>query len=431
MLIKFLIDRLKIKFVSDTIWTMVGMVVVGCSGLLLQTLIGHHSITTLGIYSQVIVLYTLFTAISCMGIETSTLKYISENIEDKFKMGSILTSSILIMIVSSTLVISTLYVFSFFGISIFSTVEVEKSFSYIVFAIPLFAINKNFIAVFNAAREMKRYSIARTLRWTLICLFTIISILLEKGIEYCLYAYFITELILAIYFFIFFREWFTLKGVGFWIKKHLIYGLMGLFMTVLNEMNNNLLVLIAGYYLSLKEIGVIAFVMTFTKTINIISSAIQINFNPLFVECFKNKALDSVRTHIYKIFKIVKYTAIPLFASSLLGYYLYTSFFMGSDFNNTFGLYVIVAVGALLCFCFQWTSSMLVLSREFKGEVVRVIVVFVFKICVTFLFTKYIGIIGNVLSYTITELISVAISFYLIDKLLHFNLLKLSIQRSK
>lgn len=99
---------------------------------------------------------------------------------------------------------------------------------------------------------------------------------------------------------------------------------------------------------------------------------------------------------------------------------------MGSDFNNTFRLYIIVAVGALLSFCFQWTSSMLILSREFKGEIIRVIVVVVFKICVTYLFTKYIGIAGNLLSYTVTELISVAISFYLIDKLLHFNLLKLS-----
>ncbi len=427
ILTKFLIDKLRIKFVSDTIWTLVGMGIVGCSGLLLQTLInGYYSTTILGVYSQVIVLYTLFTAISCMGIETSTLKYISEHIEDKFEMGSILTSSILIMIVSSALVISILYVLSFLGVSIFSTIEVEKSFSYIVFAIPLFAINKNFIAVFNAARKMKQYSIARTLRWTLICLFTIISVLLEKGIECCLYAYFFAELILVIYFLFFFRRWFTLKGVGFWIKKHLVYGLMGLFMTVISEMNNNLLVLIAGYYLSLKEIGIIAFVMTFTKTINIISSAIQINFNPLFVECCKKNAPNLVRSHISKIFRIVKYAVAPLFASSLLTYYLYTSLFMGSDFNNTFRLYIIVAVGALLSFCFQWTSSMLILSREFKGEIIRVIVVVVFKICVTYLFTKYIGIAGNLLSYTVTELISVAISFYLIDKLLHFNLLKLS-----
>ena len=243
-------------------------------------------------------------------------------------------------------------------------------------------------------------------------------------------AYVLGELLICLYCFYFFMKDFCFNHLWQWFRIHVAYGVFGLLMRVVSEMNNNILVLIAGYFLTLKETGIISFVMVFTKSISLLSSAVQINFNPIFVEKYSQKKISEILAYTSKIYHHIFLMALPLFVTSVLLYYMYIRLFMGESMLDSVYLYLIVAFGTLLCFIFQWPSSMLILSANFRKETERIVLVVIVKIFLTYMLTKSFGIMGNLLSYTITEVFSIFICYYLIYSTLYINLFE-SIKRKR
>lgn len=416
------------KFVKDSAWTFISLLIVGFSGLLLQTLINRSfSSESLGIYLQIVSYYTLFSALSSMGLETSIVKLVSENQGSIFACKQILSAAILLVIASSLVIFLFLFLLDAFDVLIFSSETIRDEFGYIAVAIPLFAINKMFIATLNAFRLMKCYSTIRLIRWILVFLISSAFIWFNKDLRYCLLAYVYTELILFIYFVLVrFRGWICFMDMSLWVRKHLCYGVYGLFMSVIGEVNTNMLVIISGYFLSLSEVALVGFVMSFTKAITMALTSIQINYNPMFVNCSKLNNRHEIELNISKIYKVTILTSIPLLIISVLSYHIYVTCFMGADFTDSVKYFLLVSFGAVLCYIFQWNSSMLLLSGRFKGEITRVISVVIIKLIVTYLLTRYYGLVGNLSAYMLVELYSVGINIYMINKLLGYNLLKLA-----
>jgi O-antigen/teichoic acid export membrane protein len=197
-------------------------------------------------------------------------------------------------------------------------------------------------------------------------------------------------------------------------------------MSVIGQVNANILVIISGYFLSLREIALIGFIMSFASAITIIATAVQLNFNPVFAKHNKQGSKSEVEHKIEQIYKTTTLTSVPICIAVVLSYYIYTTFFMGANFAHSYMYFSIVAIGAILTYFSQWNTSMLLLSGEFKGEMFRVISVLLLKLLITFTFTKYIGFVGNLLAYTVVEVYSVTINMLLVKRFLGYNLLKLS-----
>ena len=400
------------KFIKDSVWTFVGMLIVGFSGLVLQTIInGYYSSDSLGIYVQTTSFYTLFAAISAMGLDTSLVKSISEHSNNINHCKRILSAALVLVLISSSIVLGLFFLLKKWNVSIFSSQLIENAFGYIVWAVPLFAVNKMFISALNALRLMKGYSFIRSIRWILVLSFTFVFTLLGKELPYSLLAYVFAELILLLYFvFAKFRGWICFDRLIYWMRKHLSYGVYGLFMSVISEINTNVLVIISGYFLSLSEIALIGFVMSFIKAITMMVTTIQINFNPLFAQKSSLNLKTEIEKKMSKIYKVTMLTSFPLLLLVLGVYQIYVIGFMGPDFANTIKYFLIVAIGAILVYIFQWNTTMLLLSRQFKCEIFRMMSVSLLKFFVTYIFTKHWGMIGNLWAYTAVELYSVCIN---------------------
>jgi O-antigen/teichoic acid export membrane protein len=425
LLIDILKKYYKNKFVNDFVWTVGATIIVGVSALILQTLVGNYFNTDgLGIYSQVIAIYVILTAIANFGVEVSTLKHTSEFSDSFFELCEIHSASqVLIFIVSSIIFVLLFVVVSFYPF-IFSSIEVAVGIKYILPGMFFFSLNKNSNAFLLGLRNLKLYSICRGVRWISILILTFGVLILKLNFNYLLLVYSLVEFLLFLFYFFKNAKYTKLVYSLKWYKIHFNYGITNVTTSIISVLGSNLIILISGYYLTKSETGIIAFMLTFTSMFFILSSSVQINFSPIFAKKWANNDLVGIYSDLKKLFRFTTITAMPLFLLAVVLYVGYINLFLLTEFQNTTYQFVILALGAIFTYMLAWPSVMLGMAGKIKQDLVRTLIISVTSIILSFLLIIKFGLYGSLLSYTLISILSVFISNYIIDKSINIDLFK-------
>ena len=109
----------KIKFIRDSFFTLISHLILGISGLLLNTIISnYYGISELGVVNQSLSIFMIITTLSNFGIQTSSQKHSSQFANSSEKLKIIFTSSIIATIVTSIIIIFFFFIINLFISSI-------------------------------------------------------------------------------------------------------------------------------------------------------------------------------------------------------------------------------------------------------------------------------------------------------------------------
>jgi len=420
------------KFAKDMIWSISATVIVGLSSLLIQTLIGaYYNAAAIGLYALIFAYYIFLTALANFGIEVSILKHVAEFSSDKEKLCSLYTSAQMLTIATSLIVVLLTY-FTIVSYSIvFSSQDVANGLLYFLPAIVFFSLNKNSNNFDCGLRRIKLYSIVRAFRWSAIVSMVFCILFFDYEYNYIFMTFSLVELLILFYFIV--SHWkYIIKVKDYsWFKVHFKYGYTTVLGSIIGVLTSHLLILISGYYLSKSETGIISFIVTFSIVFSLITSSIQINYNPIFAKEWARRNLDKINEDVRKIFKIILPASLPVLIGVIALYYCYTIFFMPIEFKATLGLFVVVAIGTGINLIFSWPAPMVIMSGKVYENLVRNGLIFTANILLSFTFIKFFGLNGVAFVSLLFPLVSIYINFYIIKKYLGISILNIIIKSLK
>lgn len=424
---EFINTTLKNKFISGNLWTLIASVIVGSAGLVLQTLITNsYGLDNLGIYTQVVSFYTIFSCISVSGIMSSTLKHAAEYINDRNKLSEIYCSSQILILGWSFFIISSLWIVIRFIPELFSSMSVAEN---LVFALPgilFFALNKNSNAFICGMREMRLYSIVRIFRWSVLMLFTAILCFGKFSFSFLIQCYSFVEFLLFIFFLLKNRHFIVFKKLDSkWLKIHFHYGIANMVSVLLDTVRSNFMILISGYYLTLAETGIFSILMMFTNVFFLVSTSIQMNFNPIFAKDWAEGKVESIRNKLEKILRITKYSSPLLFIIAVLGYYLYERFFL-ENHTSTYWYFALMSIGTIFSYILGWTASMVIMSGNIIANMKRNILSFIAQVVFPIALLPFLGFNGAIISYILVQISIVIIGNYYVNHYLDFNIIRIA-----
>lgn len=423
-----IINLYKIKFVSDTSWTFCSTFIVGFSGLILLTLIGNKFFAKgLGIYSQVIAIYSLFTLLSGLGVEVSTLRHSAVYAEDNEILILSFSTSQIMLFASSFICSSVLYCCSIYYPFVFSSPEVAKGIKYVCPGIIFFILNKNSNLFFTGLRKMKSYSIFRSLRWIMILLFSLIFIyVIPLNINYLLLAYSISEVFLFIILLFYNKKFYCMCFSLKWFKIHLTYGIKSVFARLISDFNGKLGVLLVGYLINNFAAGLFSFISSFGQALLTVSSSIQHNFNPVFASNWAKGKLDQIKGNIQKIFRFVLLAVVPIYFFSIIIYTIYVKFFLSVDFQNTTPLFALMCIGIAVYFIFSWSTTMLSMAGLLNENLYRISIGCGINFIIFYGCIKLFSLMGAVIAMAITYIFQIIVSNYFLYRFLNINVIFLA-----
>ena len=291
--------------------------------------------------------------------------------------------------------------------------------NYIIYCLPgvyFFSLNKNSNSFENGLRNIKKYSLTRIFRWLAIICSVGLILIFQLNFSFVFLAFVLTELVIFCYFLACHYRYFKMNENMNWYKVHFNYGYTNVLSSVSSILTSNLLILISGYYLSNNETSIVSFIVTFSYVFYIISSTIQINFNPVFAKNWSTKNLNLVMVAIGKIFTISIISFLPLLLFIFLVYYAYVNLFMPNEFQSSYGIFVIINLGYAFYFLFSWPATMLNMSGHVMENLARTLMSISITIILTLLLVHFYGVNGLAVSNLLSSISSVIITHYFITK---------------
>lgn len=278
----------KRRFESAMVWNFASLAVLGVSGIALNLLIGRlYDAATLGVFNQALAAYIFFSQAAVGGIDRSALKEVAAHAHDPSRLRGIIWGAL-----TPTLLLAALVTLAFWlaRTPIAAFLDSPGTATGIAAATPglfFFALNKVLLGVVNGLNRMRAFAIYQSLRYIgiLACLagFALLDTERVRGNELAFvftFAEAVLFLVLAVEVGLQMRG-FGPSRAGDWIGKHLVFGIKSAGSGVLLELNARVDVLMIGYYLEDRMVGVYTFAAMVAEGMYQLLVVLQNMYNPV------------------------------------------------------------------------------------------------------------------------------------------------------
>lgn len=420
------------KFVQDSAYIFVSYVILAVSGIIANILIGNtYGAEGLGVFNQTVALYMIFGLIAVFGLNTSVVKYVAQYNKETdiqkeiFTSASLLTTGISIIL---TLILSLLA--ACFP-SLYFNIDVTRSLTIIVLSLPFFSQNKIFMALLNALRHMKTYAIIQSTRWILIISFILISIFLKKSVYFLSYSFLFSELVIFIYFSVFYSKYFSLRyRRTSWYRTHWIFGSKSVLLGFLSETNNRIDIFFISFFLSNYYVGIYSFAAEIAKGFLNIASVIQLNVNPIVSDLWVKKDLETLKKYTLNISKMMFIIICPLLIVAALVYPFFVNLFMSNKaYLESIPVFYILLAGISLPAIYYFAGAYLSMANYLNTSLKNLIIILIYNALSCFLFLHLFGFYGAAVSTSTTYILYVVLIQYYVKKKMGISLISFKSRR--
>lgn len=383
----------------------------------------------MGIFSQALAVYTIFSLFAVLGLNSSVIKHVAEYKENFIHVQEIFSSASVIALFFSILITGLVVLLTYIFPSIFFNLEVTEATRFICLGLPFFTQNKIFMALTNGLRHMKTYSIIQSCRWIFIIVIIALLILLKQNFNYILLSFLFTEIILFFFFLIFYFKYFTLNLKNtIWFKRNMIFGSKSVFLGVLSETNNKIDIFFISFFLTNYDVGIYSFASTIVKGFLSISSVVQLNVNPIVSDLWTKKDIIALKQYTSRISKIMLLVISPLLILAAIAYPIFINLFMkDSSYLDSLPIFYILLAGVFLPAVYYFAGSYLSMSNHLNVALKNMLTIIVFNAISCAIFISIFGFYGAAISTACTYIFSVSLMHFLIKKKMNFNLIEFKI----
>lgn len=281
-------DAEKQRFEAAMAWNFASLAVLGVSGIALNLLIGRlYNAETLGVFNQALAAYIFFSQAAVGGIDRSALKEVAAHAHDPARLRGIVLGALY-----PTALLAGVMTLAFWLARhpIATFLDSPGTATGIAAATPglfFFALNKVLLGVVNGLNRMRAFAIYQSLRYIgiLACLaaFAVEDTSRVRGDQLSFvftFAESLLFLVLAVEVGVQMRGW-SASAAGEWCTKHLVFGVKSAASGVLLELNARVDVLMIGYYLEDRLVGVYTFAAMVAEGMYQLLVVLQNMYNPV------------------------------------------------------------------------------------------------------------------------------------------------------
>lgn len=404
------------KFSRDTIWLIGAQFSVLLVGFCLNYGVeGHYGLEELGYFTQTTSYYLIFSNLFALGLNNTTIKRVAENTNYPEKQRRIFSQNLILSILISIGLSLVVLLFLMLFPKVFSSDILVELLSIQMIGVPFFSANKQFAAFYSGQRMQKQFAIQRLIRWLGIGILLFMILLLDYPLFYVIIAFVIVEIILFIYNFL--LNWSSLSVQFAWdeIKRNLSFGLKSYVAEILAVFNSNVDIILLGYLLTSRDLGIYSFMIFFVKALYIFPGIIMQNVNPLISSLWESKQIDELQRKIRSITKVNTGIAVLQFAGVVGAYYVIISLFKKSMAGSEY-YFMLGAAGALIFSLVSWSGSMLVMSGKLRANFNRTLTILLVSTTSILVFSYYWGLFGASLAIGVNGILNFVVMRQMIKK---------------
>lgn len=423
----FINKTLQTKLGQDILWNYMSLGVLAVSGILINVIIaGVYGVATLGVFNQVYAVYIMTSQFAVGGVHFSVLKHMAEFADDVNKRNKIASSAIVLSMVLG--VTTGAIVFSLKNIfgNLLESPEVAKGIAFVAPALVFFALNKVLMAVLNGLRRMKAFAFAQATRYLLLISFVVISSV-SNFPGYVLTATFVvSEFILLLILLILVRRyvsWVHWNQWGDWFIKHAVFGIKGFLSGILVEINTRVDVLMLGFFLSDKVVGIYSFAAILAEGFYQFLLIIRNNLNPILVKLILEERFDEIKYLVRKTQRILypSMAALVLLVIALFPLAI-SALFGESDLILGWPVLAILATGIFISSGYVPFEGIMMQAGLPEYHTLLIISAVVSNIILNAILIPVFGMNGAAIATGISFVLLIVYLNILIKKKLHFSL---------
>lgn len=398
------------KFQKDVIWNFLSLAVLGIGGIVLNILIARfYGASTLGFFNKVYAVFILASQFAVGSVHLSVQKYIA-HYERPQERNRIITTGLFTTLLFALITILVIFLTRNLWAWFLKDPAISTSLIYILPALFGFAFNKTLLAYFNGLRQMKIFAFFQGLRYILLVAFVVIAIILKTSQSQLPLIFSATEITLFIFLFLYALRFFDFikpRKWGDWLKKHFVFGYQSLLGNVLADVNTRVDVLILAFFLPDKQVGIYSFAATLAEGLSQLMVVLKININPVIARLVAEKKTQELERIVQKGIKLTYQFIIMIGLVSIILYPILVKIFLpGSDFMNSFPVFIVLISGIILSGGYQ-PFQMLLAQAGFPNLYTRLIaIVFVANVILNFILVPVLGIYGSATATAISFIIS-------------------------
>jgi len=306
----------KKKFTLDVGWAFVATTIPLIVGFLLRIIFGNYlGASGLGLYSLVLIVYTIATLIGAMGIPAATVKFVAEFKEQRQRLNSFITCSLVNSLIFGLIFMVVFYLLSPYIADFFHNSDLIILIQIISVGIPFFILSNTIIRLFNGLRRMGFFSFGLIFRSCLILVFSLVFIYLNLGITGPILAIVLSEIVTTVAVLILSRNIFSFIFTDYLeeTRELIKFGVQLLLNDGTYFLDVNIDTIIVGYFLTSQEVGIYSVAIMFAQLLFIIPGAMAQVTYPALTE-FYHKKIDSAMKSTLS--KSIKYS---FYVTSILG----------------------------------------------------------------------------------------------------------------
>jgi O-antigen/teichoic acid export membrane protein len=289
------------KFRRDVMWSVTGLAVMGVCGVLLNILVGcFYDAAALGVFNQVFAVYVLFSQFAVGGIHYSTLQAIAPHAEDRASHPALLIGA-LVPTALLALAAATVFYGSRYAVGgLLQSPQVATGIAWAVPGLFFFAINKVLLAALNGLRRMKEFALLQATRPAVMIATLLAVALLRYPAARLPLVFSIAETVVFLAALVVLRRHLagSLAGCTYWMRRHALFGAQSFFSGVLIELNARVDVLMLGYFVSDRLVGLYSFAAILAEGFYQLLVVLRNNVNPILAQGLASQRLEELRQKI-------------------------------------------------------------------------------------------------------------------------------------
>lgn len=341
------------KFNVDVGWNVGSLAVVGLGGVAVNVVVAQAwGAGILGVFNQVFAAYIILSQIAVGAVHLSALKYVSQT-EDVDTRRRVVASALLLSALLGGLTSVVAWIGSGALGRFLDSPDVGVG---LVLAAPgllFFSLNKVLINVLNAMRHMRAYAVLQALRLIFMAVAIVLMAALERpgaqlplalsGAEALLF------LISAVYVEL---RCVRLRPGGvdaFWMRTHLSFGVRGFFSGMLAELNTRVDVLMLGWLLNDKIVGIYSLAAIPAEGFAQIPLMVRRNFDPIIGASLAADERSALETAARRIKRTTYSIMLALGLAGVLLFPLFVWLFVrDKGFGDSSWVFAILVAGIVM-----------------------------------------------------------------------------------
>lgn len=376
------------KLQTDIAWNVGSLAILGLAGIGLNTIvICFYDAAVLGTFNQVFALYFVFSQFAVGGIHLSVLKHAAEHPDDPVRVREIVCSSLV-----PTTVLAGMFtaVFVLARKPLAEMLQSPEVAMGVLVAAPglfLFSLNKVLMAVLNAERRMKHFAFFQAFRP--ISFIASAVVLAGTGQAGALLPFMFTVaegLVLVGLVIALFPRLRGFVGVVSkrWVIEHMRFGGKAYLSGVLAGLNTRLDVLMLGWFMSDKVVGIYSFAAIIAEGFFQLTVIVRNNFNPILVRLLADTKQADLITFVKRGRNKTWLWMGAIGAASVALYPLAAKlvilFGAQSDLAGSWSVFAIIAAGVVLSAGYLPFMNLLVVAGRPASHTVLIFAGVVFNV---------------------------------------------------